>query len=84
MNRNPKINVEFPRKLTVEQVSWIKAVIALDRRERRARGLKKHSHGLFIRLAAMHKVSVDTIQAIARRKRWRAVKAKDWSSRSLG
>lgn len=73
---------EFPRKLTEEQVRWIKAVVKLDRKERRAAGFKRGTNGLEKRLAKHFNVSVWCIESIVRKRRWRAVTPKHWSSRS--
>ena len=73
---------EFPRRLTEEQVRWVKAVIALDRRERKALGMRRGTNGLHQRLAKHLGVSVWCIESIARKKRWRNVPAKDWRHRS--
>jgi len=73
----------LPTKLTDDDVAWIKGVLLLDRRVRRNAGLKRRTVGPKLRLAQKFDVSIWTIEAIDRGRRWQAVRGHRWDEREI-
>lgn len=62
------------RKLTVDDVKFIRDAHRLDRKARKDKGLIRGVRGLRQRLAKRFHVSPDTIKDVIRRRRYRNIK----------
>ena len=71
-----KRRIEFPRKLTSEQVAMILGIVRLDLQERRKAGFKRGTNGLTLRLAQEFRVTVWCIESIRKKRRWKHVSPK--------
>src|SRR5262249_37329636 len=70
-------------KLTLEDAQWIKGVLYIDLRARRARGFKIHTDGLFERIAAKFGISPRTVIEIRKGARWQTAKVPPWAKDHL-